>query len=259
VIATRLLILGLAGLLTLADAPAAPQSVAVRHPEGLVHGFLSLKTLGGKFLADGDLIQNVHGDRVTSRLVFRFRDGSLHDETVVYSQRQYFHVLTDRLIQKGPAFPRAIDMTIDSAAGNVTVQYSDDGDQKVATDRFETPVNLANGMVSTLLKNVRSNALPEPLAFIAATPKPRMVKLAISAAGVEPFSTGGMSRKAMHYVVKVKIGGIPGLIAPLVGKEPPDAHVWILAGDAPAFVRAEQPFFADGPLWRIELVSPAWK
>ena len=198
----RLSIVVLACLLTVDGVAAAPQAIAVRHPEGLVHGFLSLKTLDGKFLADGDLIQNVHGDRVTSRLVFRFRDGSLHDETVVFQQRQSFRVLTDHLIQKGPAFPRSIDMTIDRAAGNVTVRYTDDGQQKVATDHFEIPANLANGLVSILLKNVRSSALPEPLAFVAATPKPRLVKLDVSVAGVEAFSTGGTRRKATHFVLK---------------------------------------------------------
>jgi len=35
-------------------AMAAP--VAVRHTEGLVHGFLVLRTLAGDTLADGDLI-----------------------------------------------------------------------------------------------------------------------------------------------------------------------------------------------------------
>jgi hypothetical protein len=42
------------------------QTVAVRHAEGLVHGFLSLRTLDGTPLADGDLIQTSRGDRVTS-------------------------------------------------------------------------------------------------------------------------------------------------------------------------------------------------
>jgi len=58
---------------------AAP--VAVRHTEGLVHGFLVLRTLSGDTLADGDLIQIARGYRVTSRLVFHFKDGSVHDET----------------------------------------------------------------------------------------------------------------------------------------------------------------------------------
>jgi hypothetical protein len=74
--------------------PAAP--VAVRHLEGLVHGFLVLRTLEGDTIADGDLIQVAHGDRVTSRLVFRFKDGSLHDETAVFSQHRNFQLLSER-------------------------------------------------------------------------------------------------------------------------------------------------------------------
>src|SRR5436309_1045173 len=38
--------------------------VSVRHREGLVHGFLVLRTLEGETLANGDLVQNAHGDRV---------------------------------------------------------------------------------------------------------------------------------------------------------------------------------------------------
>jgi len=34
--------------------------------------------------------------------------------------------------------------------------------------------------------------------------------------------------------------------------------VWILGGDAPAFVKAEQALYIGGPVWRIELASPSW-
>jgi hypothetical protein len=88
--------------------PAAP--VAVRHTEGLVHGFLVLRTVAGDTLADGDLIQVARGDRVTSRLVFRFKDGSLHDETAVFSQRHNFRLLSDHLVQKGPAFQHPMEV-----------------------------------------------------------------------------------------------------------------------------------------------------
>ena len=84
------------------------------------------------------------------------------------------------------------------------------------------------------------------------------MKLAITVAGGESFSTGGVARKATHYVLKVEIGGIAGLLAPLLGKQPPDSHVWILGGEAPAFVKSEQPLYVGGPIWRIELVSPVW-
>ena len=63
---------------------------------------------------------------------------------------------------------------------------------------------------------------------------------------------------ATHYVVKVEIGGVSGLLAPLLGKQPPDTQVWILPGEAPAFVKSEGPLYLGGPLWRIELTSPVW-
>jgi hypothetical protein len=233
--------------------------VAVRHAEGVVHGFLVLRDTDGKALADGDLLQTSRGTLVTSRVVFHFKDGSLHDETTVYSDRQQFRLVRDHLIQKGPSFPRPIDMTIDAAKGQVTVRYTDDrGQPKVESEQMKLPPDLANGLVLTLLKNATADALPASVGFVAATPKPRLVKLEVSAAGEEPFSTGATGRKAMHYVLKVKIGGISGVVAPLVGKQPPDSHVWILQGEAPAFVKAEQPLYNEGPVWRIELTTPVW-
>jgi len=248
----------LVGALAL-PAVAPAEQVRVRHAEGLVHGFLVLRTLEGGTIADGDLLQTTSGARVTSRLVFHFKDGSLYDETAVFTERQQFRLLTDHLVQKGPSFPQPIDMAIDAPNGQVTVRYADDhGETKVETEHLDLPVDLANGLIQILLKNVDPAAVPKSVGFVAATPKPRLVKLAISSAGEESLTIGSTARKAMHYVLKVQIGGIAGLVAPLVGKQPPDSHVWILGGEAPAFVKAEQPMYSDGPVWRIELVSPAW-
>ena len=236
------------------------EPVAVRHTEGIVHGFLVLRTLDGTRIADGDLIQGARGTRVTSRLTFHFKDGSLSDETAVFSQRRQFRLISDRLVQKGPSFPTQMDMSIDAAAGNVTVRYTDDkGKQKEEKEHLDLPPDLANGLILTLLKNVNPQAPPKTLAFVAATPKPRLVKLEVTPAGGERFATGGQRRSAMHYILKVDIGGLSGLVAPLVGKQPPDSHVWILGGEAPAFVKSEQPMFMGGPVWRIELVSPVWR
>jgi hypothetical protein len=235
------------------------EPVAVRHAEGIVHGFLSLRSTDGTLLANGDLIQTASGDRVTSRLVFHFKDGSILDETAVFSQRREFVLLTDHLIQKGPTFPRAEDVTINCASGQVTVRYTNEhGEEKVESEQMKLPPDLANGMTLVLMKNIRAAEPPKALSMIVTSPKPRLVKLAISSAGDEEFSTAGAPRKATHYVVKVEIGGVSGLVAPLVGKQPPDTHVWILQGEAPAFVKSEGPLFADGPIWRIELVSPVW-
>jgi len=240
------------------------EPIPVRYAEGLVHGFLILRTLDGVVVADGDLLQVARGDRVTAQLVFRFRDGSVHDETAVYTQRRQFRLVSYHLRQQGPAFPRALEMTIDAPAGTVTVTHSDDdgeqsGEQKIVSEHMDLPDDLANGMVSTLLKNVKPGALPRSLSYLAATPKPRVVKLEIAtAASQDRFVTGRRGRLATHYVVKVEIGGLAGVIAPLVGKQPPDSHVWILGGTAPAFVRAEQTLAVGGPTYRVELTSPSW-
>src|SRR5262252_10525965 len=121
----RSMILG-GGLMMGLGIVAVGEPVAVRHTEGLVHGFLSLRTLEGERLADGDLLQTTRGARVTSRLIFHFKDGSLHDETAVFWQRQQFRLISDHLVQKGPSFPQPIDMTIDADKGHVTVRYTDD-------------------------------------------------------------------------------------------------------------------------------------
>jgi hypothetical protein len=256
----RSLVTVLLGVMSLSCPHLLPAGTPpVRYGEGLVRGFLSLSTLEGKPLAYGDLIQSARGDRVTRRLVFHFKDGSVHDETVVYTQHQTFRLLKDHVIQKGPAFRHPMDFSLDATTGQVTVHYQDGGgNEKVATKRLALPADIANGLVLTLIKNIGAESGPITVSMVAATPEPLLIKLRISLAGEEPFAIGSSQRTAMHYVVRAEIGGVAGVVAPLIGKQPADTHVWILSGDAPAFLKAEGPLAADGPAWRIELASPVW-
>ena len=149
-------------------------------------------------------------------------------------------------------------MSIDCASGLVTVRYSDEhGERKQISEHMDLPVDLANGMTLTLLKNLGSGP-PPSVSMVVATPKPRVVKLEISRGADDSIAIGGLARKAIHYAIKFEIGGLAGLIAPLVGKQPQDSHVWILQSEAPAFIKSEGPMYAGGPVWRIELVSPVW-
>lgn len=249
----------LASCAVLASTTVKTEPITVQHAEGLTHGFLSLSSLDGTRLAGGDLIQVTRGSLVTSRLVFHFIDGSLYDETVDFRQARQFVFVKDRFVQRGPSFPQPIDMTIDGVAGIATVHYTNGhGAAKTESAHFDLPPDLANGVLMTMLKNVKPASPPKSLSFIAATPKPQMVKLMLSTVGEESFSTAGITRKAVHYRLKVDIGGLKGLIAPLLGKQPPDLDFWMLAGDVPAFVKSEQQLYFGGPIWRIELASPVW-
>lgn len=246
-------------ILLLGGATVRAEPVAVRRAEGLIHGFLALRTLDGTTIADGDLVQVASGNQVTLRLTFHFKDGSLHDETTVYTQRKVFRLVSDHLVQKGPAFEMELEATVDARRGRVHVRYrEEDGKEKVIDDRLELPADAANGLVLTLLKNIPPEAAKTTVSMVAFSPKPRLVKLELTPAGEEPFVTGGQRRKAMHFVAKVDIPGVAGVVASVLDKTPPDSHIWILEGDGPAFVKSESPFFAGAPLWRIELVSPTW-
>src|SRR5213080_5562696 len=109
----RLLALLLSSATLLLTNALSAEQVPVRHKEGLMHGFLALRTLEGKNLADGEMTQVAEGDRVTSHLIFHFKDGSLYQESAVFSQRGKFQLWSDRVIQKGPSFKNPMETSID--------------------------------------------------------------------------------------------------------------------------------------------------
>ncbi len=235
------------------------EPVAVRHMEGTFHGFLVLRTMEGKALAAGDLIEISRGNRVVCHLVFRFNDGSVDDEGTVFSQHVSLQLLSDHHVQKGPSFPHPMDVSIDTSSGEVKVRSSKGGKQKVETDHLDLPPDLSNGLLLAVLKNIAPDAGETKVSFLASDPKPRVVKLAIAPQGEDTFSIAGWRHRATRYVVKVELGGLAGIVAPFIGKQPADSYVWVLGGGAPAFVRFEGPLYLGGPTWRIELASPVWQ
>ncbi|MGA2889307.1 MAG: hypothetical protein ABSE51_14755 [Terracidiphilus sp.] len=250
----------LIALLICAWRPGAQaDSTPVRRVEGTIHGFLELRAEDGHVVASGDSVQVVHGDRVTTQTLFRFKDGSIDDETTVLSQRRTFQLITYHHIQKGPSFPHPMDLMIDAPSGEVTVRSTaKDGKEEVKTEHIDLPSDLANGMVPLVVENMRSDAPETTVSMVVATPKPRVVKLVLSKRGEEGFSVGDSPRKAIHYEIKIELGGVAGVLAPLIGKEPPNIQIWAVGGQAPIFVREQGPMYPDGPMMTIQLANPVW-
>jgi hypothetical protein len=254
---SRLIAILLACVAMLQPNALVAEMIPVRHTEGLIHGFLLVLTFEGKALADGQMTQDARGDRVTNHLIFRFKDGSIYEDTTIFSQRGTFRLLSDHLSLKGPSFKQPMDTWIDASTGQVKVRYTEDkGKEKVIAQRMELPPDVVNGLLFTLMKDINPRVPRTTVSMVATTPKPRLVKLAILPQGEEPFAIGSFRHKAMHYVVKVEIGGVTGFLARLMGKQPADTHVWVLGGEAPAFVKAEGPLYVGGPIWRIQLARP---
>lgn len=243
----QLAALGLFLLLWPGVAPAEP--VTVRFSEGVTRAFPVLRTLAGEKLAHGDLSQVVHGDRVESRLVFRFKDGSLHDESVVFSQRGTFRLLAYRIIQRGPSFPETIEASIDREAGRYHVRYwaDQDSEEEVLTGSYRVPDDAYNGMVSVVVKNLPPGAA-ETVTIIAFTPKPRTVNLLLAPVAEDRVQVSDVSMPCVRYAVRPQLG----VLASLLIMDVPDVRVWILPGEAPAFLRAEGPLYLMGPIWRVE-------
>lgn len=242
----------------LALPPAArSEAIPVHHLEGTLHGFLSLSNQQGKILAVGDLFQVAEGDRVTAHLVFHFRDGSLDDETAVFTQHESFQLISDHHIQKGSFFKQPIDLSIDVASGEVTVRTTGkDGKEDVKSEHMDLPPDLYNGIINTIAKNLQHDASETKVSMIVATPKPRLITLAFSPLPEATYTLAGFKRKALGYNIKLQLGGIAGVVAPLVGKQPPDLQIWVTAGELPTFVRETGPSFEDGPILTMQLTSP---
>lgn len=243
---------------TVAPAPAAP--VTVRYVEGAAHGFLLLRDGKGKTLAEGDWWQIARGERVEITLKFRFHDGSLSQETMLVAQRRVFTLESYKVVQRGPAFPKQIEATLDRETRRYTVKHRDkpDGPEKVDEGEMDVPADVyGTGMLAVLLRNVGPDEsfTAQTLVFM---PKPRLVTIKVNPAGDEKFRLGADRRTARRYVVHPELGGVLGAAASVVGKAPPDLHYWMAGDPVATFVRFEGPLYPNGPAWRIDFVGPTF-
>jgi len=231
----------------------------VRKFQGTYHGFLELLSPDGQVVAFGDSTQVVHGDEITAETLFTFKDGSIDDETTVYTQHRTFQLISDHHVQKGPFFPHPTEVFVDARTGQVSTRTTGkDGKEVFRTDHLQLPADLANGMVPLTIENMAPGATQKTVSLVVSTPKALLVQLVISKIGDDKYSLVGTTRKATHYEIKIILGGVVGVVAPLIGKAPPNIEIWAITGQAPTFVREQGPIYADGPVMTIQLISPDW-
>src|SRR5688572_10751747 len=234
--------------------------VAVRFPEGLTHGFLVVKSLVGDVIGHGELTQRIKdGGVAESRLVFNFKDGSVHDETVAFSQQRIFRLIRYQLIQRGPSFPEQMDVMVDRAASKyeVRLRRAESGTVQFVAGDIELPKDAYNGMIVTTLLNLPKGE-SETVNVLAFTPEPTAITLELAYVGEHLIRVGDQRRKAWQYSFKPDIGPIKKFLGKMLGKLPADFHYdcYILADDVPGFVRFEGPLQLMGPVLSIELTSP---
>ena len=229
--------------------PAAAEPIAVRYTEGIGRGFPVLRSVAGEKLAQGEMTQVPRGDIVESRLVFRFKDGSIYDERLTFSQKDVFTLMSYHIVQRGPSFPESIDARVDRHTGRYEVRYKGDEEatEEILTGKIELPGDVYNGLLGMLMKNMPAGS-STTVQIIAFTPRPRLVKMLLTPSGSDTVMMGEAAVPAVRFLIKPQLG----LFASLLVTDLPDVKIWIHGGEAPAFLKFEGPLFFMGPIWRID-------
>ncbi len=249
---------GLTSSAALAQVVPQPDGIVpVRYSEGVVHGFLELRSDSGVRLAHGELIQVPRDSTIESLLRFFFRDGSRFEETVEFTQHRQLRLKSYRLVQRGPAFPFDLDARL-NAGGKYEVTWTshDDGKTDHAEGAVDAPADLANGLPLIVAKNLRAGDTIT-VHLVAFTPKPMLIGLRIGYAGKDSVMVGAHAEALAHWALKPELGTVKGFFAKLLGKLPPDTELWIDTEQAPTVVRVRGPLYT-GPVWRIDLSGAAW-
>jgi hypothetical protein len=221
-----------------------------------LRGFVTIRSTDGKQIGYGSVSQFVQGDRITERTTYHFHDGSLDDETVVFSEKNTFALITDHHVQRGPLFSHPLDLTI-NASGDATNRTIDSsGKPKLETSHIDLPPGTAViGMMSTVLANLNPAAQPLKIPALTPTQKPRLVHFAVAPEGRGTFRVSGSRQTASIFRIKTELGGIAGVVAPIIDKQPDDTLVWVLEGDAPLTIRAIGQLSEGGPVMDIQMAG----
>jgi hypothetical protein len=244
-------------LLATAALPSAPaQPIPVRYQQGSSRGFLIVRSAEGKVIGVGDAVQVADGVQFRSRLVLRFRDGSVDDDATMFAADRELRLISDHHVQKGPSFPNPLDVTIDVPFAEVKWRQVKNGKVESGRQHMQLPKDLGNGILPLVMQNLRPGAPETRVPYLVNDPKPRIVTLSIKPDGNENFAIAGVAVPANRYAIRIEIGGIGGLVASLIGKQPPDMHEWVIAGEVPSLARMEAAFYQGAPTWTVELASP---
>ena len=241
------------GCLLVSPLPAEP--IAVHYTQGQGRGFVVVRSAAGAVIGNGEYSQFAQGERVTSRLTLHLPGGSTDDETTVYTQHGHYALVSDHHLQRGPFFSDPSDSTI-TAAGDVTIKTIDkDGKEKVETNHLDLPPDVSNGLVSTLLTNIPANAPEFRLGMFAPSGKGRLLQVRVTPEGKSSFSVVGTRHTVSIFRLHPELGGVAGVVAPVIGKQPADALVYILEGETPTIVREVGQLATGGPIVSVELAG----
>ena len=171
----------------------------------------------------------------------------MHDERTTYSQRGVFRLEAYHLTQSGPSFPGA-DVAFDRKSWPLPGEDAregrrarGDGERRVrdaagSRQRPDAPLaqeHAARGTGHRPAGGVHAEAA--------------LSRMELHQEGEDRIVFAGDPKQAARHLVDLEIGGVTGVVASVIGKNPPDLRYWLALGDIPAFVRFQGAMFLERP------------
>ncbi len=221
---------------------------------GAAHGFPVLRDLNGKKIADAEFMQWVQDDRLHVRLIYRFKDGHrIEEKALLRQQPELIQEEWSWRESKGEEVIR--EFAVNFASRTATAQKREKSELKHWEEKMEMePGKTFAGFGFTIaLQNLRKRLLAGErieLKAIGFTPKPQMVGVQISHAGVERMEMSGRRVKGDHFVVHPDLPAVAKLFV-----HAPDTKIWLTNPAPPGFLRWEGPLGEPNePIVRVDLL-----
>jgi hypothetical protein len=221
--------------------------------EGTARGFPVLRDASGKKIGDGDFLQWVSGGRLHVKISYAGR-GLRVEETSVFRQNPELiqEQWSMRELRKGKLFR---EFAVNFGKGTATAKKSEEGTLKEWSDEVEIDRGRAfAGFGFTLAARALHARLLRgehvDLQAVGFTPKPRVVTVEVSYAGVERVRMGDRTIIGERFTVHPKVPLVARLFVHV-----PDAQIWLTTPAPATFLRWEGPLAEpDDPITRVDLM-----
>ena len=222
---------------------------------GAAHGYPALRDASGKMLADGEFMQWVEDGRLHVKIIYRFKGKRRIEENAVL--RQQPEVKQEEWSWREKQDGQVVrEFAVNFASGTATAQKRENNELKHWDEKIEVePGKTFAGFGFTLaIQNLRKRLLAGEqieLKAVGFRPKPQVVTVQISHAGVNRMEMSGRSVKGDHFVVHPEVPAIAKLFVHV-----PDTQIWLTNPAPPGFLRWEGPVAEpNDPIVRVDLVS----
>ena len=120
----------------------------------------------------------------------------------------------------------------------------------------DLPNDLCNGLIFIRMLNLPAHNPTATTSALAPTSKPGVVHVVIAREADKHITIAAARYTVTRYLLAIELGGIAGVVAPLIGKQSANMHFWNTGGDVPVLIRQEGQFLKRGPIGRVEQILP---